>query len=132
MLMVVGMDALKSFMVSLMMMLISKGFFSCSVFREKVSICLMSSRPRMPASKTLLEVLCSRLSLSARSSASSVKPMMAARMLLKSWAMPPASVPRASIFCDWRNWSLEALALDGVPDGAFKKVGTYLSFHEVI
>ncbi|EKD21980.1 MAG: hypothetical protein ACD_87C00232G0001 [uncultured bacterium] len=24
-------------------------------------------------------------------------------MLLKSWAMPPASVPIASIFWDWRN-----------------------------
>ena len=25
-------------------------------------------------------------------------------MLLKSCAMPPASVPMASIFCDWRSW----------------------------
>ena len=25
-------------------------------------------------------------------------------MLLKSWARPPARVPMASIFCDWRSW----------------------------
>ena len=36
-------------------------------------------------------------------SANSEKPMMAARTLLKSWAIPPASVPTASIFCAWRS-----------------------------
>ena len=30
--------------------------------------------------------------------------MIAPRMLLKSCAMPPASVPTASIFWDWRSW----------------------------
>ena len=32
----------------------------------------------------------------------SVKPTMPPRMLLKSWAMPPARVPMASIFWAWR------------------------------
>ena len=32
--------------------------------------------------------------------ANSVKPEMATRRLLKSWAMPPASRPTASIFCE--------------------------------
>ena len=35
--------------------------------------------------------------------ASSRLPRIAARMLLKSCAMPPASVPIASIFCAWRS-----------------------------
>ena len=39
------------------------------------------------------------------SSTISVKPMIAARMLLKSWAMPPARVPMASIFWAWRRCS---------------------------
>ena len=34
---------------------------------------------------------------------SSASIMIAARMLLKSCATPPASWPMASIFCDWRN-----------------------------
>ena len=29
--------------------------------------------------------------------------MMAMSMLLKSWAIPPASRPMASIFCAWRS-----------------------------
>ena len=29
---------------------------------------------------------------------------MAVSRLLKSWAMPPASLPMASIFCAWRSW----------------------------
>jgi hypothetical protein len=42
---------------------------------------------------------------SARSSAdNSAWPMMAPRMLLKSWAIPPAKVPMASIFWAWRSW----------------------------
>ena len=31
-------------------------------------------------------------------------PMTAARRLLKSCAMPPVSLPIASIFCAWINW----------------------------
>ena len=31
--------------------------------------------------------------------------MITASRLLKSWAIPPASRPTASIFCDWRSWS---------------------------
>jgi len=31
--------------------------------------------------------------------------MMALRMLLKSWAIPPARVPTASSFCAWRSWA---------------------------
>ena len=30
--------------------------------------------------------------------------MMAESTLLKSWAMPPASWPTVSIFCDWLIW----------------------------
>ena len=30
---------------------------------------------------------------------------MACKRLLNSWAMPPASEPTASSFCDCRNWS---------------------------
>ena len=37
--------------------------------------------------------------------ASSMQPMIACRMLLKSWAMPPARVPRVSSFCAWRSWA---------------------------
>ena len=36
---------------------------------------------------------------------SSAKPEIAVSMLLKSWAMPPASRPTASIFCDSRSCS---------------------------
>ena len=31
--------------------------------------------------------------------------MITMSRLLKSWAMPPASRPTASIFCDWRSCS---------------------------
>ena len=34
--------------------------------------------------------------------------MIAPRMLLKSWAMPPASVPTASMRCDCRSWASRA------------------------
>ena len=34
----------------------------------------------------------------------STLPWMPASILLKSWAMPPARVPTASIFWDWINW----------------------------
>ena len=49
----------------------------------------------------------SLLSAGSAYKASSVKPIMDCRTLLKSWAMPPASTPTASIFCDWRSisWS---------------------------
>ncbi len=53
MLIVVGVVARRSLTVSLTMLLKRKGFFSCSVFLLKVSICLTRSRPRMPASMTL-------------------------------------------------------------------------------
>ena len=36
---------------------------------------------------------------------SSPWPMITMSRLLKSWAMPPASRPTASIFWDWRSWS---------------------------
>src|SRR3989442_8412772 len=36
-------------------------------------------------------------------STSSLYPLITVRRLLKSWAMPPASCPIASIFWDWRN-----------------------------
>ena len=58
MLIVVGVVARISLTVSLTMLLTRKGFFSCSAFLLKVSICLTSSRPRMPASIILLEVMC--------------------------------------------------------------------------
>ena len=33
------------------------------------------------------------------------KPRMAVSALLKSWAIPPASWPTASIFWEWRSWA---------------------------
>ena len=44
--------------------------------------------------------------------------VMTVRRLLKSWAMPPASRPTASIFCDWRSCSSSARALGHVADEA--------------
>ena len=43
------------------------------------------------------------LELVRRPRSSSPRPMMTVSRLLKSWAMPPASWPMASIFCDWRS-----------------------------
>ena len=53
MLIVVGVVARISFTVSLTILLKSKGFFSCSAFLLKVSICLTRSRPRKEDSMIL-------------------------------------------------------------------------------
>ena len=45
------------------------------------------------------------------------RPMMTVRMLLKSWATPPARVPMASIFCAWRSCSSRLLVGDVLDQG---------------
>ena len=73
--------------------------------RLNASSCRVSSAARRPA--------CRISSASSRRgspegmllSSSWVEPRMAVSRLLKSWAMPPASCPTASIFCDWRSCS---------------------------
>src|SRR6266850_1157810 len=59
-----------------------------------------SARPRSPAAMMLSRSRRSRVSFFASRIAISPYPRIAPRMLLKSCAMPPASVPMASIFCD--------------------------------
>ena len=44
----------------------------------------------------------------------SVAIMMAPSTLLKSWAMPPASLPTSSIFCDWVELVLQRALLGGL------------------
>ncbi|MCY1534850.1 hypothetical protein D9M68_702340 [compost metagenome] len=71
--------------------------------RLKASTWRTSSRPRRAAA--LISCRLSRAGAPGGRSwrASSALPRMAARMLLKSCATPPASVPSASIFCDWAS-----------------------------
>ena len=102
--MVAGSEALSSFKASFTMSPTCTGLHSCSVFLLKASICLTSSLALSADSST-----CWRVSYVSESSgrserASSVKPMIDAKMLLKSWAIPPARVPMASIFCACRSW----------------------------
>ena len=75
----------------------------CGWRRLKARICCTRLRARVAAFW-----ICSRLSAagcvgSSSSRASATLPRIAARMLLKSWAMPPARVPTASSFCDSRS-----------------------------
>ena len=50
------------------------------------------------------------------SSSREAYPTIAERMLLKSWATPPASVPTASIFWAWKSWDFELSLFGDVPD----------------
>ena len=73
--------------------------------REKASSCWVSTAALWAA-----RVISSTSSRRGSSSSSSswrmpANPVMAVRVLLKSWATPPANRPMASIFCDWRSCS---------------------------
>ena len=71
--------------------------------RLKVRISLASWRPRLPALSTRPSGARAALSGGRCSSATSVEVKMVARMLLKSWATPLASVPTAFSFSAWRS-----------------------------
>lgn len=70
--------------------------------------CTMS-RARSPALVISSMQACTAAGSPWRSRASAALPRMAATMLLKSCAMPPAMVPSASIFCDSRSCVSSAL-----------------------
>ncbi len=75
---------------------------SASDLRAKVKICLTMALPRSAASLMVPRAALAGefpFSLPARTAA---WPLMIERILLKSWAMPPASVPRLSSFWFWR------------------------------
>ena len=75
-----------------------------SVWRLMVRICFTRSEARLLDFSTWSRY--GRMGLSSANSrwAISLNMMMGVRMLLKSWAMPPASVPMASIFWACRSW----------------------------
>jgi len=70
--------------------------------RQQLPRELRGPKPRVP---DFLGVLAPRSPGGVLCSSSWVEPRMAVSRLLKSWAMPPASCPTASIFCDWRSCS---------------------------
>jgi len=94
----VGKEDLRSFSDSDMMVLSSNGILSDSVFLVKLSNWVIISFARLLAVRTFSRF--SRISSCAGTAALiiSVLPKMMLRMLLKSWAIPPAKVPIASIF----------------------------------
>ena len=64
---------------------------------------------------------------------------MTDKRLLKSWATPPARLPMASIFCDWRSCSslrrsasVRALALDRMPDHALHQLRRDLILGQIV
>ena len=108
--MVDGREARSNLTVSLMSGPRDRHFGSYWVFRLKARICLTRSLPRMPALSTCCMLRLRRVPFIASSIAISVKPTIAARILLKSWAMPPASVPIASILRACLSWFSKAIS----------------------
>ena len=97
--------------VSRTMAFSSCAFSTRGSYRLKVRICSTRFLARAP----LMAICASRFSArwpAGRSIwASATLPRIASRMLLKSWAMPPAKVPIASIFCASRIGSSSALRM---------------------
>ena len=77
----------------------------CSCCRLNVRICRTSSVARSVACATASRCACTGASSGRCSRARSMWPPIAVRMLLKSCAIPPASVPMASSFCERRTCS---------------------------
>jgi hypothetical protein len=73
--------------------------------RLKASNCRVSVAPRLEASRICPRSSTGRASLLMCERRRSAQATMMPRMLLKSWATPPASRPTASIFCACRSWS---------------------------
>ena len=65
----------------------------------------MSEDARSPAARTWSSSSRAGASSGSESWARVAALRMTVRMLLKSWAMPPASRPTVSSFCDWRSWA---------------------------
>ena len=79
---------------------------ACSIcLRLNASSCRVSAAAWLPAfSISSTDISASREgSPSGDSRSSAAWPLMMVSRLLKSWAMPPASLPMASIFCDCRR-----------------------------
>ena len=77
--------------------------------RLKVKICRTRSRARRPALSISFRLIWAKDSEPASCLAKLTLPKIAPKMLLKSWAIPPAMVPIACIFCDSRSWCSMAL-----------------------
>ena len=103
--MVAGSDARMKSTVSLTMDLRLSRIFSCRVCRLNARICLTRSLARWDAPMMLARVSRDESRAASVSSSISAPPMITPRMLLKSCAIPPASVPSASIFCACRSWA---------------------------
>ena len=77
-----------------------RGSVLISALRLYVRTCLTSPFPRLAAESIGFILFFSGESSGRLKIARSTYPIIMDKILLKSWAIPPARVPRASIFCD--------------------------------
>ena len=80
----------------------SRGWGCSTCFRANARNWRVSVAPRCPASM-ISSSWCFTSGSATSLSSMFPTPRMTARMLLKSWAMPPDSRPIASSFCSWRT-----------------------------
>ena len=101
--MVVGIDERSIFSASLIIDCGLRGLLSTSAWRLKERIWPTRSLARCPARRILSKSRERSESVDVSPFANSAYPSIMLRILLKSWAIPPASVPMASIFWAWRS-----------------------------